>query len=284
MTDTAASGRRAFGPRTITVFASRARSGEILKALARSGLDTADINISDDPNLPIAPMVVDCRDLDDSRDLEPVLERVLQLSGTSLIIATFDQLDHIWSSFCRTDVAIACDPAPPEWELLAEEMLGRHDRVHESSGAETDRLREVHLKISTLSARLAEVEKLASVQNQNQQSRSQAELIRNTIRARRLRDRFVPNLLADPAWDILLDLFLNDLEQKTISISSLCVAANVPTTTALRWITQLEEAALVVKFPSTRDRRMTFVALSEKGREVMLAYFSATRDAGLPLV
>ncbi len=57
-------------------------------------------------------------------------------------------------------------------------------------------------------------------------------------RKRRLRERMFgnPDLFADPAWDILIDLFIASEEGRKISVSSACIASAVPTTTALRWI------------------------------------------------
>ena len=57
------------------------------------------------------------------------------------------------------------------------------------------------------------------------------------IRARRLRARYFPeDLFADPAWDMLLDLLQAEIAQLRVPVSSLCIAAAVPATTALRWL------------------------------------------------
>jgi hypothetical protein len=63
-----------------------------------------------------------------------------------------------------------------------------------------------------------------------------AALARRYLRHRRERERLLPDLFADPAWDILLDLFAASIERRPVSVSSACVAAAVPPTTALRWI------------------------------------------------
>jgi hypothetical protein len=55
--------------------------------------------------------------------------------------------------------------------------------------------------------------------------------------ARRKRAEFVPSaLLAEPAWDILLDLYIRQAQGKRTTVSSACVGAIVPATTALRWL------------------------------------------------
>ena len=72
--------------------------------------------------------------------------------------------------------------------------------------------------------------------------------IRAMIRARRMRDQFFSGeLFADPAWDMLLDLLLARLEQRTVAVSSLCIAAAVPPTTALRWIKRLTDEGIFIQ-------------------------------------
>src|SRR3546814_11460790 len=65
----------------------------------------------------------------------------------------------------------------------------------------------------------------------------------NLIRCRRLRDRYFDgDLFADPAWDMLLDLYLAaERNTRPVSISSLCIASAVPAPTALRWIKTFED-------------------------------------------
>jgi hypothetical protein len=60
-----------------------------------------------------------------------------------------------------------------------------------------------------------------------------ADTVRLVIRARRLRARyFREELFADPAWDMLLDLLQAEIAQLRVPVSSLCIAASVPATTA----------------------------------------------------
>ena len=108
--------------------------------------------------------------------------------------------------------------------------------------------------------------------------------IRNMLKLRRNRDRFFDNdLFADPAWDILLELYASALAQFRVSISNLCIASAVPSTTALRWINQLENQGLVVRRNDPTDGRRCFIMLSEKALEAMNAYFR-TVPAGSALI
>ncbi|UYY76637.1 hypothetical protein [Sphingomonas sp. R1] len=109
--------------------------------------------------------------------------------------------------------------------------------------------------------------------------------IRRVIRARRMRAEFFEgDLFADPAWDMLLDLFAADLEHRQISVSSLCIAAAVPPTTALRWIGTLSQAGLFDRRADPSDRRRAYIALSDAARHGMLRYIGAVKRAGLSLV
>ena len=107
--------------------------------------------------------------------------------------------------------------------------------------------------------------------------------VRRAIRARRLRDQhFGSGLFEDPAWDILLDLFAADLEGTQVSVSSLCIAASVAPTTALRWIAKLTDSGLLERRADPFDRRRAFMELSVDAARAMRNHVAALRRAGLP--
>ena len=94
--------------------------------------------------------------------------------------------------------------------------------------------------------------------------------VRAILRARRQRDRlFAGGLFADPAWDMLLELYAAELCGYRVSVSSLCMSAAVPTTTALRWTRCLEENGLVRRSPDPLDGRRVFISLSNEGLDAM---------------
>ncbi|NIJ07832.1 DNA-binding MarR family transcriptional regulator [Sphingomonas vulcanisoli] len=102
-----------------------------------------------------------------------------------------------------------------------------------------------------------------------------AAFVRRLIRKRRLRERFfAAEIFADPAWDMLLDLYAARLEGAQVAVSSLCIAAHVPPTTALRWIRALTDQGLFLRLADPADRRRMFVALSEGAAERMAAYLA----------
>ena len=96
------------------------------------------------------------------------------------------------------------------------------------------------------------------------EARADAAFIRTMIRARRLRTHyFRADLFADPAWDMLLDLMAARLEGKKVAVSSLCIAAAVPPTTALRWIGVLTDGDLVVRVADPEDGRRVHVEVAD---------------------
>ena len=112
--------------------------------------------------------------------------------------------------------------------------------------------------------------------------------IRQLIRHRQARARYFDGeLFADPAWDILLDLTAARLEGVQVSVSSLCIAASVPATTGLRWITQMVDAGLLRRVQDKEDRRRAFIELTDDTAQAMARYFAeidAGADRGVPAV
>ncbi|MGZ8975999.1 MAG: winged helix DNA-binding protein [Allosphingosinicella sp.] len=98
---------------------------------------------------------------------------------------------------------------------------------------------------------------------------------RRRYKQRRIRDRSLgEHLFRDPAWDILLDLYVADAEGKRISISSACGAAGIPTATGLRWLAKLEKEALIERTPAGSDGRTVYVTLTVQAREKMTGLLS----------
>lgn len=63
----------------------------------------------------------------------------------------------------------------------------------------------------------------------------------------------------DPAWDMLLDLVVAADERRAVSVSGLCHASGVPTTTALRHVERLERLGLLTRTPDSTDKRRFWV-------------------------
>lgn len=98
--------------------------------------------------------------------------------------------------------------------------------------------------------------------------------------SRRERDKKfqVQALFQDPAWDILLDLFISHVGNKNISVMSAGLAGQVPPSTALRWVWALEEAKLVERRADKNDKRRSFVLLTAEGLSHMRDLLTSMSD------
>jgi DNA-binding MarR family transcriptional regulator len=99
---------------------------------------------------------------------------------------------------------------------------------------------------------------------------------RRLYRDRRRRSEIfgTESLFGEPAWDILLDLFIAAIAGERRSVTDACVGAAVPMTTALRWLQTLERKGLIVRNRDPKDSRRNFVSLSTKGINRMAEVFS----------
>jgi hypothetical protein len=107
-----------------------------------------------------------------------------------------------------------------------------------------------------------------------------AKVVATVIRARRLRGNyFDDSLFADPAWDMMLDLFHAELTQRRVAVSSLCIASSVPATTALRWSKAMTDKGLFVRRADPFDARRVYVELSPQTSHALHSYFARITDA-----
>jgi hypothetical protein len=109
---------------------------------------------------------------------------------------------------------------------------------------------------------------------------SAASFARQILAARGRIGNFIDaDLFADPARDILLDLFVAGEEGRRISISSCCIAAAVPPTTALRWIGMLKKRELIQETVDPADGRRKWLSLTPSVHEAMRDYVNAISGA-----
>jgi len=90
---------------------------------------------------------------------------------------------------------------------------------------------------------------------------------------------FGPREITDGAWDILLDLFVAQFEKRKVTISSACVAAGVPSTTGMRYITHLESIGLLTRSRYPSYARVTFIQISDLGIDKLTGYFNEVSRA-----
>jgi hypothetical protein len=105
---------------------------------------------------------------------------------------------------------------------------------------------------------------------------AEVEQARAMYQQRRLREKLFPDgarLFGEPAWDMLLDLFIAHQEDRAVRVTSACIGACAAPTTGLRWLASLEQNGLVRCWQEERDKRTRRVALTPTAVEIMLRYF-----------
>jgi hypothetical protein len=108
-------------------------------------------------------------------------------------------------------------------------------------------------------------------------TRSNLALARKAYAMRRKRAAIFgnPDLFGEPAWDILLDLYIAQGEGKQVSVSSACIGSAAPATTGLRWLGVLADEGLVVRENDPEDHRRVLVRLTPAGTAAMDRFFDA---------
>ncbi len=287
---------------------------QIDEDLGGAGFRTVDggaiANLLDGPITLLGDVVmVDCPVLDASNlaALSRLDMRVAQ-AGAHLIVSTsIDALDDVFAALDQCEPQILVQPSRAERVIAVGRVLAdlSSSRVREMT--EDDRLNLLRLshqveaiahKLDSLSDhrelatehggnrlsdfgqtfREADENPLLNYKKDAQDTRlplPDPRHVRQIIAARQARAKFFDEeLFADPAWDMLLDLTAAHAEQSRVSVTSLCIAAAVPATTALRWIKQLVDCGVFMRVADPSDRRRAFIALSEQSSDAMARYFA----------
>lgn len=203
-------------------------------------------------------------------------------------------IDAVAGPLLDAGAVLLCDASPAEQvAALAGAVPSGKARLHDATRErEAERLRLLNEEVARLAEVLSQLaaEPASGVRDRTPGYRGEPvtepdpdpRTIRAAIRARRLREQhFAPELFADPAWDMLLDLYAARLEGRRVSVSSLCIAAAVPPTTALRWIGTMHDADLFGREPDPTDKRRAHITLTDRAAAAMRGYFGAVERAGL---
>ena len=249
-------------------------------------------------------VLVDCGEVDAAcLALLSRLDMRCGKSGAQLVVSTtMEALDAVFGCFAMSGAQILVDPGRAERVIAIGRVLADVPNLRLRELAEEDRLMVLRLteQVSKLAARLEGLSpgqgegggafRLASpvqdwkasgdhyvmVDAADAPRLPRGEVIRKLIRARQARARFFDaELFADPAWDILLDLAAARSERAQVCVTSLCIAAGVPATTALRWIAQMVDTGLLMRIPDPADRRRAHIALTDGTTDLMARYFAA---------
>ncbi|RZI59470.1 MAG: MarR family transcriptional regulator [Pseudomonas sp.] len=97
--------------------------------------------------------------------------------------------------------------------------------------------------------------------------------------ARKARDRvFASPLFHNPAWDILLELYVHRTSSETC-VFQVCAGSSSPPTTVLRWIGVLESEGLIERCRDQKDRRRSLLKLSALGLSKMEEALDAATES-----
>lgn len=249
-------------------------------------------------------VVLECREINGPRlaALVRIDERAARAGAAVVVITSRAALEDVFGCCESSRAQILVDPSAAECALALGGALMRVSRGRVRELDDEDRIALVRLteEVGRLAAKLDRLAlplggeragsmtaQLASPSRDYRGGEQEREMLRRPrpplpdprliqliIRQRRLRDRFFePGLFADPAWDILLDLTVARAEHRRVSVTSLCIAAAVPATTALRWIAQMSDAGILIREQDEEDRRRAFIALSDRAADAMARYF-----------
>ncbi|QPC99449.1 MarR family transcriptional regulator [Qipengyuania soli] len=260
-------------------------------------------------------VLIDCAE--DSAQSMAMLARLDMRAGKAgaqmVVSTTMGALDAVFGCFSFSAPQILVDPCRSERVIAIGRVLAHVPNLRLRELGEEDRL--MLLRLTEQVGRIAErLEKLPAGQRagggafrfespsqgwhaegdeytiapaQSQRPRlPEASFIRRIIRQRQARARFFDGeLFADPAWDILLDLSAARAERCQVSVTSLCIAAGVPATTALRWISQMVDAGLLMRVSDPHDRRRAYIALADASADAMARYFAEVgADGSVPVL
>ena len=206
----------------------------------------------------------------------------------TIVAAPSAMIDPVTARLDANHTQLLIDPDPIERATalaLARATIttpaALHDIAHEPASRRLKQLSDEVGRIAATLARLSSDPEVPSksverpVSPRGDVPAVRGEVVRDVIRARRLRARFFDEeLFADPAWDMLLDLLQAEIAQHRVPVSSLCIAAAVPATTALRWIKTMTDNGLFNRRADPHDGRRVFIELSPAASLALRRYFA----------
>ncbi|HWT14087.1 MAG TPA: winged helix DNA-binding protein [Allosphingosinicella sp.] len=240
------------------------------------------------------PILVELGEPEESGAVAPLLDRLREEALTrgrrSVVVAPRALIDLVAARAWDGHIVHLCEPDEVQRvgalvTATRRQPLRLHD-VGREGNALLQQLSEEVGRIANILASLSEEEAelgapKALGAREADEPPLDAATVRALIRARRLRDQyFRGDLFADPAWDMLLDLMAARIEGNRVAVSSLCIAAAVPATTALRWIKALTDRGLFVRSADPEDGRRVYIALSDETARTLAAYLRAVQRIG----
>lgn len=298
-------------PARLTVYGGQGfQRSEMIEDLRRAGfraISGGEVgDLLEGPVMPLGDVViVDCPILAaaEMAGLARLDDRIAQ-SGTHLIVLTsLDALDAVFSILDRSKPQILIQPSRAEVIVAVGRVMGHLTTaaaVREMSEADRLSLLRLSEQIDAIAQELDRISstdpsrddgvsdfkrgfsmanaKPLSLSEQAKRAKPpqlpDPRLVRQMIAGRQARAQFFDaELFADPAWDMLLDLTAAHAEKAEVSVTSLCIAAGVPATTALRWLKQMVDCGIFERVADASDRRRAFIRLSDSSLDAMARYF-----------
>lgn len=298
-------------PARVAIFADRERiRREIAEDCAGAGFRTLDGGaisvLLDGPIALLGDVVmVDCPQIDGAvlAALARLDMRAARADAKLIVSTSLDALDDVFAVLDQSGAQILVDPSRADRILAVGEVLMEIGGARVREMSEDDRLTLLRLsqQVEAIAHRL---EKFSDAQELNglddaklsdvsrdwrgasaepigrltasKPSLPDPRVVRSMIAERQTRAKFFDaELFADPAWDMLLDLTAAHGEGQQVCVTSLCIAAGVPATTALRWVKQLVSQGVFQRVADCVDKRRAFIALSDTSIQAMAGYFAA---------
>ncbi len=253
-------------------------------------------------------VMVDCPVCDGSQlaALARLDMRVARAGAKLIAVTSLDALEDVFAALDQSDPQILVQPSRAERIVAIGRVLADMGSARVREMRDEDRLALLHLSrqveaiahrleglsdknssaarydasgatpVASVSAIAGPTKVLAPVKSPDAGwALPDAAMVRRIIAARQSRARyFEGELFADPAWDMLLDLTAAHAEDRRVCITSLCIAAAVPATTALRWVSQMVKTGIFERVADPADRRRAFISLSTSSRDAMARYFA----------
>ena len=127
----------------------------------------------------------------------------------------------------------------------------------------------VEAQLRDLEARLSSLEQSRAMLDEE---RARIRIVVETQEIRRRRDDiFGRDLFGDPAWNILLELYLAELEDRKMLLSHVA-EDEVSPSTVLRWLNKLEREGWIRREPDPTRGRRIYAVLTPKASKAMRIY------------
>jgi len=105
---------------------------------------------------------------------------------------------------------------------------------------------------------------------------------RRAYERRRFRREWIGSkeLFREPAWDMMIYLYIAHGEGRAVPVNELCRESYIPQPSALREVNKLCAAGLARRIPDPNDGRRSFVELTSSSRLRLDVYFGAEEEDG----